>query len=217
MGPVVTVSGSVGGIGASTFAFALALQAGLGAVLIDGCQGLPLDLLIGAEARAGARWGQVRIRTADIEPDTVRAALPEHLGVRVLSTEAAAVPDAIAITHLVQALAKAPGAVVVDLPARDPLRSSLQPDLDVLLLPPTVHGVAAARMSVRSATNPVVVRTGAADVAEEAIAGFIGVPIGHVVRWQRSVALAATAGAPPPAQSDVMMVAARLLGGLADA
>lgn len=217
MGRVVTVSGSVGGIGASTFAFAVALQTGPEAVLIDGCQGLPLDLLIGAEARAGARWSQVRIRSSDIESDTVRAALPEHHGVRVLSSDAQAVPDAIAITHLVQALAKAPGAVVVDLPARDPLRTALRPDLDVLLLPPTVHGVAAARMSVRSGTRAIVVRTGAADVAEATIAGFIGVPVGHVVRWQRSVSLAATAGAPPPAHSDVMTVAARLLEDVIDA
>ena len=214
MGLVVTVSGSVGGIGASTLTFALALQAGPDAVLIDGCPGLPLDLLIGAEARAGARWSQVRIRSSDVEPDAIRAALPEHLGIRVLASDADGLPDGAAIAHLAQVLASGPGTVVVDLGGRDPLRPVLRPELDVLLLPPSVHGVAAARLMALPGTRGVLVRTGAADVPDAAIPGFTGIPVEHSVRWQRSVTLAARAGVGLPPDSDAMVVASRLLEGV---
>lgn len=211
MGLVMSVTGSVGGIGASTFAFALALQSGAESVLIDGCSRLPLDLLIGAEGRAGTRWSQVRVRSGDLEPSVIRAALPEHHGVRVLATDADAVPDPAAIQHLVGVLQREQGVVVLDLPPRDPLRTVLRTDLDVVLLPPTVHGVAAARLVALPTSQAVVVRCGGDEVPEHAIADYIGVPVRHAVRWQRSVTQAARAGAPLPARADLMTVAAALL------
>lgn len=207
----MSVTGSVGGIGASTFAFALALQAGAGSVLIDGCSGLPLDLLIGAEARAGARWSQVRVRSGDLEPSVIRAALPEHHGVRVLATDADAVPDPTAIAHLVSVLQRDQGVVVVDLPPRDPLRTVLPTDVDVLLVPPTVHGVAAARLAARPGSKAVLVRCGGDEVPERSIGDYIGVPVRHAVRWQRSITQAARAGEVLPAHADVMTVAAAIL------
>lgn len=217
MGAVVTVSGAVGGIGASTFAYGLALQFAAGVVLIDAQpDGVPLDCLIGAEACAGTRWSQVRIRTSDISAQAIRAALPQHQGVHVLSADAESTADALAVPHLVTALRQAGSSVVLDLSARDKLRETLPMDVDVMLLPATLPGIVAARGLLRSSTQLVLVEDGRAEVLPAMVSDYLECELAGVVRWQRGVSSAATAGVKPPAATDVMRVAALLLAGLPD-
>ena len=219
MGMVISVSGAVGGIGTSTFAYALALQAdpvlqsGCRAVLVDAqSDGAPLDLLVGAEAAPGIRWSQVRIRTTDIAADTILAALPQHRGVAVLSSDRDAAVDAAALGHVVSVLREENCVLVLDLPARDPLRESLRPDIDVLLLPPTMCGIVAAHVAMRESTVPVLVEVGSADVSAQMVAEYLAVqPLG-VVRWQRSVRAGFVAGGSLPGTTDVMRIAALILG-----
>lgn len=219
MGIVITVSGAVGGIGASTFAYALALQAGSelqpghAAVLIDAqSDGAPLDVVVGAEAVPGIRWSQVQIRSADISSDTILSALPTHHGVAVLSADRDAHVDAVALGYLVEVLRNEAYAVVLDIPARHPLRQSLCPDIDLLLLPPTMCGIVAAHVAMREATQLVHVDIGRTDVTERLLAEYLGrAPVGPV-RWQRSVTAGAVAGGSLPRASEVMRLAAQILG-----
>lgn len=217
MGVVVTVSGSVGGIGTSTFAFAVALQAGSGAVLIDAqSDGVPLDVLIGAENAVGTRWSQVRIRSSDIAADTVSAALPEHHGIRVLSADRDGLPDAVAVGHLVTVLRAEADVIVVDVPARHPMRQSLRPDVDLLLLPPTLPGIVAATHALLPGTRACVVDLGFADIPLSRVGEYLDHPVAGTIRWQRAVSVAATAGDPLPLGCDVMRLAARVLSGGTD-
>lgn len=208
----MTVSGAVGGIGTSTVAYALSLAAGPGSILIDAAPvGVPIDILIGAEGRAGARWSQVRVRSGEIGADVITAGLPEHLGLRVLSADAGAVADSAALAYIVHSLRHASTAVVVDLPARHPGREALRPDLDLLLLPATLPGIAAARIGALPSTGLVVVDTGRADVQHETVGDYVGRPVLGRVRWQRSITSAALAGVALPDASDVMQLATKLL------
>jgi hypothetical protein len=217
MGALITVSGAVGGIGTSTFAYGLALQFATGAVLIDAQpDGVSLDCLIGAEECAGIRWSQVRVRSADISAEAIRAALPQHHGVHVLASDAEATADAVAIPHLVTALLQADSPVVLDISARDGLREMLHPDLDVMLLPATLPGIVSAQASLRSDTRLVLVEDGRAEVLPAMVSESLEREIVGVVRWQRAVLSAATAGVRPPATTDVMRVAALLVAGLVD-
>lgn len=217
MGVVVTVSGSVGGIGTSTFAFAIALQAGPGTVLIDAQpDGVPLDVLIGAENAVGTRWSQVSIRSSDIAAEAVSAALPEHHGIRVLSADRDGLPDALAVGYLVTVLRAEVGVIVVDVPARHPLRHSLRPDIDVLLLPPTLPGIVAATHALLPETRACVVDLGFADVPVPRVGEYVDRSVVGTIRWQRAVSAAATAGSPLPVGCDVMRLAARVLGGGTD-
>lgn len=216
MGLVITVSGAVGGIGTSTFAWALAQQPaepGWLPVLIDAQpDGAPLDLTGGAEQIPGIRWSQVRIRSTDIAAETIVSSLPTHHGVAVLSADAGATADPIALGHLVEVLRSGDHVVVLDLPARHALREAMQPKIDVMLLPPTMGGIVAAFRSMRPATQFVVVDIGRGDLLPDQLAEQLGRPPLGVVRWQRAVAASSIAGTRIPAGTDVMRLAAGILG-----
>jgi hypothetical protein len=211
MGVVATVAGAVGGIGTSTFAIAIAAQAPSPCVLIDGQSGgVPIDLLLGAEQEPGIRWSQVQVRSSNIAADTIRAGLVARHGLFVLSADAAATSDPTALAHLVGALRAGEGSVVIDLPRRHPARAALEPELDLLLVPPTMFGVVAAGGSLHEATRLLLVETGRADVSRDQCEHFLGRRIGGVLRWQSALTAAATSGVLPPAGTDVMRVAAGL-------
>lgn len=217
MGIVVTVSGTVGGIGTSTFAIAMAASAAVPCVLLDGqSHGAPLDLLLGAEQVPGIRWSQVQVRSANIAAETIRDGLVVHHGLHLLSADAVAVAESAALMHLVQALRASDGTVVVDLPRRHPARAALRPELDVLLLPPTMSGIVAAAGSIHDGTRLVLVATGRADVTREQCERFLGSPVLGPVRWQQAIGVAATAGALPPVATDVARTAALLWQELTD-
>jgi hypothetical protein len=120
----------------------------------------------------------------------------------------------VALAHLVEVLRSEPCALVIDLPARHPLRETLVPDADVLLLPPTLAGLVAADLSLRAETMLVVVDIGRADVKINAVGEYLPLsPVG-TVHWQRSVTTGGIAGGALPRSSDVMRVAELILGAL---
>ena len=218
MGYVVTVSGAVGGIGASTFAFALALQPAGPRVLVDAQpDGVPLDVLLGAEAVPGARWSGVRLTSPDISVDTVLEALPSVHGVHLLSSDRDAVADAGATTLLVAALRTDCDLVVIDTPLRAPVVDTLQPDLRILLMPPTVAGLGAALLTSSADLGIVAVDIGNPSLPIGRLHEYLEHPVVGSVRWQRAVTAAAEAGVAPPPASDVMRLAALLWEGLAHA
>lgn len=206
MSHVFAVSGAVGGIGCSTFAYALALQAPRPCLLID-CQpdGVPLDVLIGAEDVTGTRWSQVRVASDAITADSVMAALPEWNSVHFLSADRAAIADPAAVRAIVEALRREDHNVVLDLPTR----SGTAADQRILLLPPTLLGIAAAGRWLDADTWCVISEAGWTDFSANHAERYLDAEQLGVVRRQRSVALAAATCAPPPASTDLMRVAAR--------
>lgn len=217
MGIVVTVSGAVGGIGTSTFAYALALHSPSSAVLIDvQPDGVPLDVLIGSEDVPGTRWSQVRVQSDAIAADAILTALPEFHGVRILSADADATADPRAVGILVEVLRGHVDLVVLDIPSRHPLIDALNADTEVLLAPPTLLGVCAVLAS-RSAAQLVVTDTGHAGFRPARMHEYLDSDIAGVVRWERAVHAAAAACTTPPTSTDVMRVAQSVWQGLADA
>lgn len=211
MGFVVSVSGAVGGVGTSTFAYALALQAQGSSVLIDvQWDGAPLDVVVGVEAEPGARWSQVRVQSDSIDADTVLSALPVAHGVHVLSSDRDGTADTRAVGHLVNALRDQCELVVLDLPLRHPATSLVRADARVLVMPATIAAVAAAYGIDGAPQCFVVVDTGHADFPGTRITDYLDGEIVGTVRWQRAVTLAAGACLPLPSTSDVMRVAAAL-------
>lgn len=218
MGFVVTVSGAVGGIGTSTFAYALALQAPGPALLIDGQpDGVPLDLTLGIEAEPGARWSSVRLGSADIVTSTVLEALPVSHGVRVLSADREAVADPTAMALLVTAMREACDLIVLDLPMRAADASALNPDLRLLLVPPTTPGLGAALVATRTGHAIVGVDTGQGGIPIGRFHEYLEHPVAGIVRWQRAVTVAAESCLPPPSSTDIARLARLIWGGVSDA
>lgn len=84
-GHLVAVIGGCGGAGASLFATALAQTTGDALLIdLDPCGG-GIDLLVGSENTAGLRWPDVAVQTGRLDWSAVRAALPRHRGLSVLS------------------------------------------------------------------------------------------------------------------------------------
>ena len=135
-GPVAVV-GACGGVGTSTFAAALArVMARQSTVtLVDAVDASGgLDLLLGVEYAAGARWpdlnvgGQAKSGGAAISAADLRAALPTTAdGIAVLSAARASggVADSFrldrsAVDAVVTSLAEGGAGAVIDMPALDP-------------------------------------------------------------------------------------------------
>ncbi len=128
-GDVVAVIGGCGGAGASSLAVALAHVTG-DALLVDlDPWGGGIDLLLGAESAAGLRWPDLALQGGRLNWSSVRAALPRHRGVSVLSGtrrgyELAPGP----LQAVVDAGRRGPVTVVCDLPRR--LTDAAQAALD---------------------------------------------------------------------------------------
>lgn len=207
MAHVLAVSGAVGGIGCSTFAYALALQSRHPCLLIDGQpDGVPLDVLIGAEDVAGTRWSQVRVASDAILGTSIVAALPEWNSVHVLSADRLATADFRALPVIVEAMRRDGHDVVLDLPPH----AAAPADRRILLLPPTLLGVAAAARRLDADTWCVISEASWTDFPSAHAERYLDAEQVGVVRRQRAVALAAAACAPPPAGTDLMRVAAQV-------
>jgi secretion/DNA translocation related CpaE-like protein len=145
---VVGVLGGSGGVGASTFAAALATSAGH-AMLVD-CDpvGGGIDVLLGIEAVPGARWSGLQVDGGRLEPNLLDEGLPRWRDVRVLAADVA--PPAQAVGQVVSAAAEL-GVVVIDLPREPgPLRTAALDccRLCVVLACARVSGLAAARATM---------------------------------------------------------------------
>jgi secretion/DNA translocation related CpaE-like protein len=151
---VVVVLGAVGGAGASTLAAALSRQAradGLHTTLVDlDPVGGGLDVLLGAEHDPGARWDELAGISGHVDEQILIDALPEVDGVRLLSWPSTGKiePDATAVTHVLHALGRRPGVVVVDAGRATDVRAlaaMTQASRVVVIVPLRVRAVAAAR------------------------------------------------------------------------
>jgi secretion/DNA translocation related CpaE-like protein len=118
-GRVISVIGGRGGAGASIFSVAVAMAAA-DALLVDvDSWGGGLDLLLGIEAQPGLRWSDVTVEDGRLSLAAVRAALPSHQSVGVLSgtRRDGDIADG-ALRAVVDAGRRGGATVVCDLPRR---------------------------------------------------------------------------------------------------
>jgi secretion/DNA translocation related CpaE-like protein len=118
-GRVVSVIGGRGGAGASVFSAALAVTA-TDALLVDvDVWGGGLDLLLGIDKQSGLRWPDVAVENGRLGLAAVRAALPRHRSVGVLSStrRGGDIADG-AVLAVVDAGRRGGATVVCDLPRR---------------------------------------------------------------------------------------------------
>ena len=210
MGAVVQVSGAVGGVGATTLAWAVALQRRGSVVLVDAQpDGAPLYVAIGADGVRGARWSQVHVATPDIEAEHILAALPEWHGVRLLSSDHTVAYEP-ALQHVVGALREAVDLVVVDAPLHTAIART---DLRLAITSADVQGICA--VVGRADENLAVVTTNPERRrAVDDVARYLPVPhVGHI-RRQPQVSRAMHDGLDLPANCDAMRIAGALLGAL---
>lgn len=163
-GTTVAVVAGRGGAGASLFAAALAQElpprAG-GSLLVDlDPWGGGIDLLLGGETAPGLRWPDLTVGGGRLNWQAVRAALPNHHGVTVLSgTRAGHELSAVAVDAVLDAARRGGVAVVCDLPRRltDATVMALDAaDLVVLVTQGDVRSCAAtaAMVPALTALNP---------------------------------------------------------------
>ena len=227
-GRLVTVTGSVGGAGASTLATALALASAPGALLVDvDPWGGGLDLLLGAERSEGLRWPDLVGLRGRVGGDALLAALPERDGVHVLAAHRTTPVDV--PSEALGAVAEAGLAegctVVLDVPRPVPAAARTTvagADLAVLVVPARVRATGAARLLVADDGPPpsrtaLVVRTvpGGLSVAE--VEDAVGRPVVAVLGHDRGAQARGERGDPPSvaARSALGVVARRVLGALA--
>lgn len=182
---VIGVLGGSGGIGASSFAAALA-RAAAPAVLVDvDAVGGGIDVLLGIEAERGARWSGVRLSGGRLDPALLADGLPRWHDVAVLAADVPP-PDAAAVLEVIDAAAQL-GPVLIDVPrALSPLRDAVVARclLCVVVAGADVRALAAARAVVRSLPDVAVGALGAVGAVvrrgqvpvEDAVA-VLGVPL----------------------------------------
>lgn len=187
-GPVIGVIGGSGGVGSSSFAAVLALV-GAPALLVDlDALSGGVDVLLGAESVAGARWSGLRLAGGHLDPDDLLGGLPAVEGAEgtaVLAADTAM--DAEAVTQVVEAGASR-RTVVLDLPrsggeVRDAGLACC--DLVVLLARTDVAGLVAAHATATAVLD--VLAEGRADsvgliarrgeLTAAAAADLVGLPL----------------------------------------
>ena len=198
-GAVIAVIGARGGAGASLLATALAQRAG-DALLVDlDAWGGGIDLLAGTENVAGLRWQDLTRRGGRLTWPALRAALPRHRGVSVLSgvRQRSHQVEAPTVDAVLDAGRRGGITVVCDLPRAwaDPVETVLSTaDLVVMVCPCDVRACAAGAAiapRLRSA-NPnvgLVVRgpaPGGLRAAE--VAQIVGLPLLAAVRAEPQLA-----------------------------
>jgi len=147
-GAVLAVIGARGGAGASVFATALA-HAATHPLLVDlDPWGGGLELVVGSEGESGLRWSDLALQGGRIGWPALRAALPEHRGIAVLSAgRAGGHVDAAALDAVVDAGSRGGATVICDLPRRatPAVETALaSADLVAVVTPADVRSCAAA-------------------------------------------------------------------------
>jgi secretion/DNA translocation related CpaE-like protein len=222
---VVVVLGAVGGAGTSTLAAALSHQArsdGGVAVLVDlDPTGAGLDVLLGAEQERGARWDELAGVAGRVDESVLFDALLEVDGVRLLSWPSTGEiePDAAAVTHVLHALGRRPGAVVVDAGRATDVRSLASIPLAtrvVVVVPLRVRAVAAARRLVERLPQQiqplVVVREPAPGGLSTAdVERALGLPVVATLEEDRRCATTEEIGGSAPSSSMWRRVCRQLL------
>lgn len=148
-GAVIAVLGAAGGAGTSTVGASISRAAGgeLAPTLVDAHRySGGLDLLVGVEEAAGARWGEITIGEGAIEREDLRRALPQTRdGIAILTCSRTTVSDpfvldAATLERTVAVLGTA-GVTVVDCPVGLVPRRC---DLALVVTPGEVRAAAAA-------------------------------------------------------------------------
>jgi secretion/DNA translocation related CpaE-like protein len=211
---VLGVIGGSGGAGASVLAVALALavaRTGSACALVDlDPESGGLDLALGAEDVAGARWSDLAHVRDVLTPDTVRSALPAVGGVAVLSVDRAAteaLPIA-AVPWVLDSVRRSTDVVVADLPRGCPdVLASVGSRCDEVLLvaTPDVRGASSARRtrdSLRglSSVRLVVRSLPGCDLDAGALADWLDLDLAAEVAHDRRMAAALDRGEPPGAR-----------------
>jgi secretion/DNA translocation related CpaE-like protein len=198
-GVAVGVMGARGGAGSSVFASALALAAAEGrqTVLIDADPlGGGIDLIVGCEHVPGLRWDDLRETQGRVSGSALRAALPVHEGLAVLSARSYGTPEPHQVRDLVGTARRGADLVVVDLARRlDEPMITLAGALDVIVIVTTaeVRAIAGARHIVAALEGTcsdlrVVVRASRRQtLIMEDIVGSLGVPIAGVTSTRPSL------------------------------
>ena len=205
---VLAVVGGRGGVGASTVA-ALAARAaaadGSRVALVDlDDRGGGLDVLLGLESAAGARWPDLADVRGDVDPEDLEGVLPRWQGVEVLSGgRLAGGPPAPAWDAVRAALVGGCDRVVLDLPRAGPGEELAAADACLLVTGQDVLGVAgalAAAAAVEDAGVParlVLRRRRHGRVAPLEAAALLGVPLAAVVPPDSGLARAVERGLGP--------------------
>ncbi|MET8474338.1 septum site-determining protein Ssd [Streptomyces sp. NPDC006422] len=192
--PALTVGvlGGRGGAGASTLACALAVsaaRAGRRTLLVDADPlGGGLDVLLGGEMADGLRWPAFAESRGRVGSAALEESLPRLHDLRVLSWDRgdlAAVPPE-AVRAVLAAGRRRGGVVVVDLPRRvdaGSVEALAQLDLGLLVVPPELRAVAAARrmagaagMVLRDLRVVTAPARGSGGLAPEEVARLVGLP-----------------------------------------
>lgn len=196
-GLTIGVVGGSGGVGATTFACALAQTAGRAgpAVVIDADPlGPGIDRVLGLEDRDGIRWDALCQTTGRLSARSLREALPRRAGVGALTWHAGSrgTLQAFAVREALSAAQRGHDTVVVDLPrTADPVVDEVAArcDLVLVLVAPTVAGVASAsRVCGRfpdASSVRLVVRGHGLDPGE--VARVTGVPVLTQMGHQRGL------------------------------
>jgi hypothetical protein len=181
-GPVLGVVGGSGGAGASTFAVVLAAVAARATLVDLDAAGGGIDVLLGIEDVAGARWSGLRVGGGRLDPGLLSQGLPRWNAVAVLAADAE--PPAAAVGSVVDAAATL-GPAVLDLGrAVSGVRATAVQRCALVLLfaVADVRGLSAARAvaaGLPAAPIGLVVRRG--PVSPDEAAALTGIPLAGAV------------------------------------
>jgi secretion/DNA translocation related CpaE-like protein len=197
----VGVLAGSGGVGATTFACAVALisAASETTVLVDlDPMGPGVDRVVGMDAAPGVRWDALVTSPGRLGSRSLRSALPEKDGLAVLTWElgSPAALDAASVREVLSAARRGNDVVVVYLPRTvDAVTAEVVTRCDQVLLvvEASVPGVASAG-KVAAAARPLndgvalLVRGGRSAVPAAQVADALGLPLVAEVAHQRRLA-----------------------------
>lgn len=177
--PVIGVVGSTGGVGASALACAIA-GAAAGGLLVDlDTYGGGLDIALGIDRIAGARWSGLRVAGGALDPVDLSRGLPRWRGVAVLAADGVA-PSLAAMRAVIEA-GEHLGPVVLDVGrclCADVVEVLDECSLVVLVTEADQRGISAARAVAATLTAGrvgIVLRRGVVGTAE--VEALVGLPV----------------------------------------
>ncbi|MCW2527506.1 MAG: hypothetical protein JWM76_2366 [Pseudonocardiales bacterium] len=221
----MAVLGGCGGAGATSLAAVLAARGGredVWPVLIDlDPLGGGIDIALGAEDVAGARWSGLHTGGGRLDPEQLAEGLPRWDDVPFLACDSEAALSADAVSSVLEA-ATAIGPVIVDVgrsdsPAR--ARALATAEFAVLLVPAFVRSISAAASTKAAATDfegdwALVVRSSRTSVVgPDWVAEVLGLELHGVLESDRGLVAGGDRGIDP---ARVTRASARLARDLMD-